>query len=128
MKDSLRKALWERSRGLCEICGHHLPTQGWHGSHRRPRGMGGTRRPDTPANLMAAHAACHLGRVERFREDALDRGWLLPSACEHPEWVPVYLFGVAWVYLTTDGRYRALDMDAQAEMGRLGWPGLEVGL
>jgi len=71
---------------------HELTRQRVNIHHRRPRGMGGTNRPDTNtlANLLLVCGAgnvmgCH-GYLEKARTIALARGYLLPK--EGPESVP----------------------------------------
>ena len=48
--------------------------------HRRARGAGGTRRPDTnlPSNALYVCDACHR-RIESQRTEALAAGWLVPQ-------------------------------------------------
>lgn len=79
----VRIALAERCGGLCEVrheCQGRPFTQA---HHRRPRGMGGSRRTDTNglANLMAACNECHAW-IEANRDAALVRGWLVAQQCE----------------------------------------------
>jgi hypothetical protein len=75
--------------------------------HRRPRGMGGTDRPDTHTlpNLMllcgSGTIGCH-GFIESHRQVALDRGYLLPK--EGPLSVPA-----ARPLVTPGGRLVFLD-------------------
>lgn len=119
-----RRTVAARAGWRCEICGAVL---GWpDGSggatwcaphsfhHRRARGMGGTRRPDTnsPANLLllcgTGTTGCH-GRVEANRAAAHQLGWLLHQT-EDPAQVPAYVVTGAGgearpLLLTTDGRY-----------------------
>ena len=118
-----RRTVAARAGWRCEICGTVL---GWpDGSggtwcashsfhHRRPRGMGGTRRPDTnsPANLLllcgTGTTGCH-SRVEENRAAAHQLGWLLHQT-EDPTQVPAYVVTgphheAQPLLLTTDGRY-----------------------
>lgn len=102
-----------RDGWACVVCGK--PTYGlrgvdWSIHHRRPRGMGGTRRPDaaSPANLLtlcgSGTAGCH-GHVELHRADAFCNGWLLMQRSD-PAVVPVLVDRMSlWVYLTHDGTY-----------------------
>ena len=72
--------------------------------HRRPRGAGGTRRPDanSPANLLHICLPCHVA-VESFRLVALDRGLLISQHSSEPvSCVGVWRRGV-WVLLTDAG-------------------------
>ncbi len=82
---AVRRICWERAGGYCERCGYMLETHASYSlHHRRARGMGGTRRPETnlPANLVflcgSATSGCH-GQVERFRMQARRDGWLVSS-------------------------------------------------
>ena len=95
-----RDVVIERAQGHCEICGVHRPEQ-LH--HRRPRGKGGSRRPDTnlPSNALAICAPCH-GDAEYNRALALDRGWLVRQTFT-PATVPVQRHGGTWVLLLDDG-------------------------
>lgn len=118
-----RRTVTARAGWRCEICGTVL---GWpDGSggtwcaphsfhHRRPRGMGGTTRPDanSPANLLllcgTGTTGCH-GRVEANRAAAHQLGWLLHQT-EDPTQVPAYVVTgphreARPLLLTTDGRY-----------------------
>ena len=72
--------------------------------HRRPRGAGGTRRPDanSPANLLHICQPCHVA-IESFRLVALDRGLLISQHSSEPvSCVGVWRRGV-WVLLTDAG-------------------------
>lgn len=94
----------------CEICGEPLSSTAMSVHHRRPRGMGGTKRADTnyPSNLMAicgtGTSGCH-GYVESHREEAYEKGWLV-SQNEEPSSVALksYLYGT--VYFDDEGGYR----------------------
>lgn len=106
-------AVLDRDGYRCVRCG--APIEGergrdWSLQHRRPRGMGGTRRTDanSPANLIAlcgsAVTGCH-GHVESHRAEAVTNGWLVPQ-CFTPATSPVLVdHGSRWVYLTDDGQY-----------------------
>jgi hypothetical protein len=96
----------------CERCGVDLQGargSGWSIHHRRPRGMGGTRRPDTnsPANLLAVcgsgNTACH-GEIESNRAHAQENGWLVPQVL-NPAEVAVLICGERWRYLNELGDY-----------------------
>lgn len=84
----------------------------WSIQHRRPRGMGGTRRPYTnqPQNLIvlcgSGTTGCH-GDVESHRADAIANGWLLPQSAD-PAAEPVLVaHSSRWVWLRADGTYAA---------------------
>lgn len=97
---SVRCTIIERAQGLCERCGE--AKRGMQVHHRRPRGMGGSRREDTnrAANGLYLDAECH-SYVESHRSVALSQGWLIPQSVE-PWRVPVKWRG-RWVRLCDDG-------------------------
>ena len=106
-------AVLERAQYSCEACGAMVgDRRGFDYSvhHRRPRGMGGTRRFGTnlPSNLMilcgSANTGCH-GLVESNRFAALARGFLVQQH-EDPSMVMVKVGG-SWIYLGNDCTYRA---------------------
>lgn len=87
-----RELIHARSGGLCEIrwcCDGDRATQI---HHRRPRGMGGSRRASTnlASNGIDACTACHAF-AESNRALALECGWLIPQAEDCPETVPVLI-------------------------------------
>lgn len=105
----------ERDRGCCVRCGLRLRGErglDWSVQHRRARGSGGTRRPDTNQahNLIllcgsaTSPGGCHLW-VESHRTDAdRERGWAIrlnddPAALL----VDHHLHGRVW--LTPDGSW-----------------------
>jgi hypothetical protein len=94
-----------RANGMCEVCGE-APASNIH--HRRPRGMGGTRRAiHSPAWLLAVcgqgnASGCH-GRIESDRYAAQVAGWLL-GPLEEPSTCPVRL-AIGWVVLDDEGGY-----------------------
>lgn len=65
-----------RAGGICERCAD-APVQQWH--HRRPRGMGGTKRASTQqaANGFAICEPCHRHIETQSRYDAISSGWLV---------------------------------------------------
>lgn len=107
----IEQVLMLRSGGRCEICSPEclggpwgdltrLPRHRRSIHHRRPRGMGGTRRADVHSLAMLVNTCghgtigCH-GYVERHREWATGRGLLLPkdgvAAASDPTQVPLVL-------------------------------------
>jgi hypothetical protein len=89
-----------RSSGCCEHCGRQLHEAGqWIDEHsfhhRRPRGMGGTNRPETngAANLLllcgSGTTGCH-GLIEAGRAMAHESGQLLWQT-QDPAEVPVWI-------------------------------------
>lgn len=105
-----RKAVMARSDGRCEICGD----QGTNTHHRRPRGMGGSKNPDTnlPANLLRVCGSgnvsgCH-GWLESHRHAAFDLGHLVHQGHD-PSRVPVWLHGRGFVLLDNRGGAQQCD-------------------
>ena len=102
----------ERDGWACVRCGGGL--WGVRGvdysiQHRRARGAGGSRRPDTnePQNLLSlcgsAVTGCH-GWVESHRAEAQLNGWAIHSMAD-PLVVPVLYRDRGLVYLTADGSW-----------------------
>jgi 5-methylcytosine-specific restriction protein A len=98
--DAVRRIVEERSGGLCEGCWFH-PAEQIH--HRRPRGMGGSKAPDTntASNGLALCFPCHAW-TESKRESAEQFGWLVPQG-KSPAEVPVLRHGCDWVLLDDHG-------------------------
>lgn len=95
-----RRLIVERAKGRCELCGAHAQeTAQIH--HRRPRGMGGTKNPESRsvANGLYVHFRCHQ-RIELNRADALKNGWLVLQSGDLSQ--PVLLH-YGWVVLHEDG-------------------------
>jgi 5-methylcytosine-specific restriction endonuclease McrA len=97
----IRDAVLDRDGYACTHCG--IPIDRLHYSlhHRRPRGMGGSRRLHTMANLVTLCGSgvdgCH-GAVERDRPTSRRTGWLVPNG-QVPEKWPVLrrtADGVGW--------------------------------
>lgn len=110
-----REVVLTRAQGCCERCSAVLrgePGVGFSVHHRRPRGMGGSRRHNvtSPVNLVAlcgsGTTGCH-GAVESNREAAFEAGWLVRQAAD-PALIPVDVFGLGLVFLTGDGDYRSV--------------------
>ena len=99
---SVRETVRERAGTRCELCGTTCHIGHYH--HRRPRGMGGTRREESgqPSNCLLLHPRCHAD-VESSRERAISNGWLVSSFIEPAE-VPVKLWH-GLVYLKDDGSF-----------------------
>lgn len=100
---AVRSIVEKRSGGFCEarVLGE-CSGQGVEFHHRRPRGIGGTRRPGTEFPSTALHVCrnCHRW-IERNRDKALDLGWLVPQHAD-PELVPVWRasgLGNGWLVL-----------------------------
>ena len=96
--------LFERSHERCERCG----SRGEQIHHRRPRGMGGTRREDTNSLAAIVHlcANCH-SYIESNREWAHEHGWLVRQWAD-PAYQPVRIQG-SWIRLSEV--YTLVDVD-----------------
>jgi 5-methylcytosine-specific restriction protein A len=95
------KALIEdRAGSRCELCGEYSSDCVAH--HRRCRGMGSTRRPETnrAANGLWVCGMDH-NRIESHRALSYDNGWLVRQS-HTPTDVPVLRRGV-WVHLRDNG-------------------------
>lgn len=108
----VRKQIQDRADGLCERCGHWTGVSG-QAHHRRPRGAGGTRNPESnqAANALWLCSSLNGGQgchewVESNRKEALKAGWIIPQS-RNPEIVPVLRRGM-WVMLLNDGDYIAI--------------------
>lgn len=101
-------AVLERAQYACEIAGCAVGDRrgvDYHLHHRRPRRMGGDRRPDTnsPANLLVL-CPPHHEDVESHRAEAYAVGWLLRQD-DNPAAVAVLVQRDRWVYLTDSAEY-----------------------
>ena len=95
----VREQITRRASGMCEICFFYAAE---HIHHRRPRGVGGSKAPDTntAANGLALCTECHSW-VESNRTKALELGWLVRQG-HNPAEMPVWI-GWRWVLLCDDG-------------------------
>ena len=103
----VRTLALERSGGRCEIC--NLWTSDIEIHHRRPRGMSGSRRPET--NMVSnAFVLCgeHHRHCESYRTQAFDNGWLVRQS-HLPVKVPVLRRG-HWVLLDDVGGYHEVQV------------------
>jgi 5-methylcytosine-specific restriction protein A len=106
MNPQVRQEVIERAQGRCELCNGPLQPMSVH--HRRPRGMGGTRRDwvNEAGNLLAVcgtgTTGCH-GMIESRRADAYDRGWLVRTGMDPTE-VPFVDFDGNWWLLPAKTR------------------------
>lgn len=104
----VREIIAERAGGRCERCGRQ--TWDMQAHHRRARGMGSTKRPETnqPANGVWVDGECHAW-IESHRTQALADGWLVRQS-DTPASVPVFRRGV-WVWLSDDGSITHVNPD-----------------
>jgi hypothetical protein len=103
----VRRTVLERDNHICVRCGLYVGPFGEYSlHHRRPRGMGGSKRLDTdmPANLVllcgSGTTGCH-GYVEANRTEALSVGLLLPQSVT-PADIPI-LTHRGWLLLDNEG-------------------------
>lgn len=109
----LREQLWTRCDGFCEVSGVPLDPDTFDAHHRRPKGMGGTRRADRDwlSNLLATDPVIHNGgpqSVHGRRDWSEPRGYLLPQNTQWASSVPVLIRGRFWFMLgddVTEGGY-----------------------
>jgi 5-methylcytosine-specific restriction protein A len=109
----VRLLAYARSDQRCEVCGVYAYGGSLH--HRRPRGMGGDKRPETNSIASAlvlcgsGSTGCH-GWIETHRDESLERG-LLVSRYDNPAEIPVEL-RVGRVLLGPFGEYIPTERDA----------------
>lgn len=98
----VRAVITARSERWCEVATAGCEGRATDIHHRRARGSGGTKRPESnePANGLAACRACH-GRIESHRTEALEHGWLVPQH-QDPRDIPVLYRGTS-VFLDDRG-------------------------
>lgn len=104
---AVRDIISDRSGGVCELLIPMVCTgmaQVMH--HRRPRGIGGTRRVDTNQPSSALHIcdACHRHLETVERGVARSNGWLV-SQYASPVNVPVFYRGRVRLLLTNEGGF-----------------------
>lgn len=96
---AVRDLIAARSEGVCELMIPLVCTgRGEQAHHRRPRGIGGSRRDDTnlASNGLWLCASCHA-YIESHRTEALEKGWLLRQPTRSsaaPADIPVVYRGV----------------------------------
>ena len=105
-------AVLARDGHACVRCGRQVSGErgrDWSVHHRRPRRMGGDRRPDTnlPSNLVVlcgdGSRLCHFW-AESHRAEAERLGWLLPADAVPSQMPMVHAGAGRVVWLTDDGR------------------------
>lgn len=105
----VRALIRDRSGGCCEVCGEWSSDMQHH--HRRARGMGSTKRPETnmPANGLLLCGSCHR-HVESHRALAYENGWLVHQTAS-PRDVAVLRRG-EWVELDDLGGVNPVERQA----------------
>jgi 5-methylcytosine-specific restriction protein A len=115
------RAGYENGYIVCEIqaCCQGRAVALYELHHRRARGMGSSRRPETnqAANSLAICRDCH-SFAESQRETALRNGWLVRQN-QTPADVPV-LYRHRWMILSNDGSVTPADCVC-GEVGSGGW-------
>jgi hypothetical protein len=122
MDGKIRRSVWERASGRCEISGLQLgpaDSDRWECHHRRNKGMGGTSREnvDSLTNLLALNPRVHNGgplSVHGRRAWSQKRGYLIPKDVSQPGMWPLWLLGRRWVLLTDSGVYAPLPIPKEA--------------
>ncbi len=102
----LRTLVLERDLYSCVRCGVYTGPFGVYSiHHRRPRGMGGTKTRESPANLLllcgSGTTGCH-GYVESHRSEAETNGYIVRHSIAQVEDVPVATHAGLRVF-TADG-------------------------
>jgi len=114
-----RRALMQRSGGLCEQCGQAPATDA---HHRKPRGMGGTMLTDKHqlSNLLALCSEHHRWiEAERNKARMLVNGWLVDQH-QDPRTIPALIYNPNYCGAPTrcllhdDGTLTRWDDDADA--------------
>ena len=89
-----REIVYERDGYRCARCGRHAGNGPMSIQHRRARGMGGSKAPNTnsPSNLILLCGdgvrGCH-GHIEQNRDEARHTGFNVPQFVANPESIPV---------------------------------------
>lgn len=106
----IREQLWDRCGGVCEVSGLTLDPDTFDAHHRRPKGMGGTSRPDRDwlTNLLALDPLVHNGGPQSVHGNpdwSRPLGYLVYKDEPWAGNVPVRIKDGPWVLLGRDGRY-----------------------
>lgn len=116
----IRDAVLARDDWSCQRCGVSLYGRFYSLQHRDNRGMGGSKRKHTMANLVAlcgtGTTECH-GHVESEPLESDRLGWSVPNGAVPEEW-PVLRFGSSWEQPGT-GWEKASPHERQIELGAL---------
>lgn len=112
-----RQVVLERDLFRCVACGTYVgPFGDYSLHHRRPRGMGGSRRPETnlPGNLLvlcgSGTTGCH-GWTETHRDEALSMGLLVSQFVTDPDQVPVQTY-CGWFVFDNEGGKTPVEVPA----------------
>lgn len=114
MHPSVAQKVIVREAGSCAVCGLGMTNLG-HIHHRRPRGSGGGRYANSVSNLLHLHHSCHLYEVERNRQKAYSKGWLVKASLE-PSTVPVWYGLRKWVILDDEGNLTEIEEEIANEL------------
>lgn len=118
---AIRKDVLRRDDWTCQRCGRSIYGIRAAIQHRRPRGMGGSKRLHTMANLVLLcgwsddPGTCTHWVERQDRTGATRDGWLVPMGVDQEEW-PVLRHGTSWE-LPGDGWVKAEPHLRQIEMG-----------
>lgn len=105
-----KRRVWGRARGRCERCGCEVGWLAYSFHHRRLRGQGGDRRPDTHSvqNLLllcgSGTTGCH-GWVHHDTTGLCREQGYIVSRWADPLEQPVRSFLAGWTLLGPDGEY-----------------------
>ena len=105
--------MYERDGYRCARCGRYAGSGPMSIQHRRARGMGGTRQPNTnsPSNLILLCGdgvrGCH-GHIEQNRAEARKMGYNIPQFVANPETIPVQYWDGRTYLLKDDGGMECL--------------------
>jgi hypothetical protein len=98
-----RSLVYERSGGICEVCGKARGTN-WH--HRKNAGQGGLWAASNGLHLCGSGTTgCH-GHITTHPAVSREQGWSVPSWGD-PLTTRVWLAGRGFVFLRDDGSMRA---------------------
>jgi 5-methylcytosine-specific restriction protein A len=115
-----RLLVHERDQSACVRCGKSADPWDMQVHHRRPRGMGGSKDPETnsPANLIVVDPACHSW-IEEHRMEASSDGFLVPQRESPSKW-PVRHARLGFVFLLDDGSTQPVPKPREVRSGRSG--------
>jgi 5-methylcytosine-specific restriction protein A len=98
----VKATIRSRAQNLCEICGQHTSDLTAH--HRRLKGMGGTRRPESQAVSAGIWVfALDHHRIHAHPQHSYEMGWLVKQSAD-PALIAV-LRRERWVLLQDDGSF-----------------------